>query len=147
MGTGNESKVRPGEPLRIDAGTWNDMVDVVRWYKRTYGAGTSPGPWSFSTNPTLTVLVSNDTGTDFRDAYHVVRVEGMQLTPDARTKYMFGKRPVVEGFLPNAVDNMIAIVQQPLSGGMGTWGSTTTKIGLAVFRGITLARLRLTNVG
>lgn len=149
MGTGNEAKVRPGEELRIDSATWNDMIDMLRWYKRNLGnlGGKS---WSQFTNPVLTCLISNETGLDFEDCYQVVRLQDMTYEPDDRTKFAFGKRPVVNGYIPSSSADHIAIVQQPISGGAGAFegsgdsgGPVVSKIATAVFRGMSLVRLKV----
>lgn len=146
MGTGNESKVRPGQPLKITAELWNDMIDVVRDWKRSKSVQ-NPGAFTSAVNQALTCLVSNETGIDFVYPFQVVRLEDMNFQPNARTKYAFGKRSVVDAHIPDGPSNHIAVVQGPLQGGGNTWGSTTSMIGMAVIRGLTLVRLRLVNAG
>lgn len=149
MGTGNEAKVRPGEEMRIDSTTWNDLIDMLRWYKRSLG-DLGGKNWSQFTHPTLTCLISNETGEDFTDCYRIVRLQDMAYEPDERTKFAFGKRPVVNGYIPSSNLDHIAIVQQPISGGAGAFedsggsgGPVVSKIATAVFRGMSLVRLKL----
>lgn len=146
MSTGKESKVRTGENLAITAELWNDIIDVVRDWKRSKSIQ-NPGAFTSVVNQALTCLVSNETGIDFVYPFQVVRLEDMNFQPNARTKYAFGKRSVVDAHIPDGPTNHIAVVQGPLQGGGETWGSTTSTIGMAVIRGLTLVRLRLMSAG
>ena len=71
-------KVRPGEPLRIRAGTFNAFIDAARDYRqRQQGIAQQP---TQAFRDSGTALVRNDSGAD-RARFEILGVDSVVVSP------------------------------------------------------------------
>lgn len=140
----NEHKVRPGEELAISAETWNSIIDMLRDWKRNRSE-VGAVRFSSSCSPALTALVKNATGDPIYESYAVVRIDDFGLEPTAETKFGYGRRPILNGNVPDNADDPIAILQGPVGEGAGSLGSGVTPAAMVVgvVQGLSLVRVLL----
>lgn len=118
------SKVRPGDPLRIDARTWNRVVDV------TSAQHTQLGP-TLPDMERIVLRVRNMTG-EPRARYDAVRIAGPVIgrTDDDAE---FFRRPLLSA-LPPALDERIGVMAD---------ATDDTLVGRAIVCGATYARVQV----
>lgn len=130
-------KVRPGEPLRIPAGTFNTFIDTARDYlNRTHGIGRGPVAGAVALD-TGTVLVRNDTGVDV-DRFGVLGVDSIVIAPTDNPDE-FKSRPilsVVTPVIPGAHSENFVVLAEPLP---HEATEADRPIGQAVIDGVTVA--------
>lgn len=119
----------PGQPLKIDAATWNDVLDATRRVKTGRIQGLEGATIPAAILPSLTVLVRNDTGST-RAVRGVYRLGDPLTDVDARPEEFQG-RPVFEGLAPDGVAP-VAVALEPI----GTGG-----VGRAVVAGVAVAEV------
>ncbi len=94
------SKVRPGQKLRINAGTWNQIVQTVQQTQENLPlfGGSALQAWQQASN---TVLIKNDSGSDVQ-RFGVLGIGGVVIDPsDGPAKELsFAEKPVLRGVTP-----------------------------------------------
>lgn len=106
-----EARVRSGSPLVIPARTWNDLMEMLRLYKRKkFSIG---GMLESSLiQSKLTMLLRNGIGTDL-PIYSVLRIGGTVLDP-SDDPHDTNRRPSCYGYLPAGSADPFAITQAPV---------------------------------
>lgn len=124
-------KMRAGDPLRISAGDWNAMIDVVRAY-RTQQATGGGGPPRPGPNSGI-IAVRNDSGAPL-DRFGVLGIAGSLITPDDSLPD-FAARVALRGVLPTEEHvGRFAVFIEPVDAGT---------IGRAVLDGLVQVRVEL----
>lgn len=125
-------KVRPGQPLRIPAETFNTFIDAARDFKarqRTVARTAQP-----AFQQTGIVPIRNDSGSD-RDRFDVLGVGGVVIQP-FENLLEFQNHPALVGVVPNEADHYgrFAVLLEPLRAGA---------IGRACLSGVCVVRLNV----
>lgn len=129
---GSERKVNRKQRLRIQAKTWNDMIDVMRAAKRDRGfVGATENP-TFATDPNSTVLVQNKS-TQNIGAFRVLRIKDVAYTP-ANNGHLFNQRPILNGDVPNDSDNAFIVTKVPIE---------KDRISIGVIHGLCVCRVKI----
>lgn len=129
-----ERKV-PGQPIRLSAGDWNAMLDLVRNDQaRRLGAGGAGRGLSNTVSPTAVVLVSNATGSDVGQGY-CLAITSTLLDP-AGAPLDWLARPVLEGDEPVATTDPCVVLLEPIADGA---------IGRAAIAGLVIAQVDVTD--
>jgi hypothetical protein len=113
-------KKRAGDPLKIPAGAYNEMLDLLAQRE------TMQTPGGDITRPPGLVKIKNDSGSDlYRFAIlgiddQLIRTDG----PPTGNSFEFRANPLLKGVTPRAPDHYgrFAVVQQPLKAGEIGWG-------------------------
>lgn len=107
-------RVQRGEPLKISAATWNDMLDALATWKRSAKAGviTDDG---LPPQPCI-VDVRNDSGSD-RLQFEILGIGGVTILPTENTEE-FRERHVIKGLTPTADHvNKFVVLQEDIPDG------------------------------
>lgn len=134
-------KVRSGQQLsrNIHAVDWNILLEVADWWRRQKRtAGT--GGYTDEIQSNHSVLVFNETGQTFTDAFRVLRITSTKadISP---FPLRFSRRPSFSGDVPVSSVDAVAVLQGP---SVGTYSSGQTVAGVrAVIGGHTLGRVQI----
>lgn len=129
MAVNGEGKVAVGDPLRINANTWNDILDMLRTYKRNR-MSISGMSESALIQSKLTVLIKNGAG-GLLPVFSIVRLSDSVIdVPDDRLAV--NRRPAFHGLVPISGNDSIAISQGPVP---------DNEYVAAVFQGVTVCRV------
>ena len=126
---------QPGQPMRIPAATWNSMLSMLAWWKRTQngtGGGTSKLP------PQAGVFkVRNGSGSAV-ERFGVLGIGGPLFDPEDSETAFKNNELIFEGALPVEKDHWgkFCVVLEPLA---------ANKIGRAVFAGLVHVQLDVTH--
>jgi microcystin-dependent protein len=140
MKDNNEHKSRRGEPLKIPAATWNSVVDASKAEKR--GRFNNVSAFNGEVVPldsiklTNAILVRCNADYALETSFGILRLSNVvqDLTEDALDA---NRRLAMEGYTPNAPDNVIAIAQTPLA---------FNEIGRAITSGIAMCRVKMVDL-
>jgi hypothetical protein len=126
-------KVVPGEPVVLQAATWNAMIDAAEAAKRPGRQGPPPVG---STLDGFVVLVVNSTGTDL-DRFAVLGLDGSAVDP-ADSPDGFAERPALEGVVPTAdhVGGRFVVLLEPVEDG---------SVGRAAAGGVTVLKVNVSD--
>jgi hypothetical protein len=133
-------KVSPGDPLEIQAETWNALVDVAMQARG--GGGRTGSAYGPAARSTTLVRVKNGTGSAI-PRYRAVGVTGLVVVPPASPSGQSGadavseflRDPVIVVGLPAASDaGRWLVLLEPLEAG---------QVGLAVAEGVTPCRVNV----
>ena len=135
-----EKFVRPKEEMRISAASWNGLMGVLRDYRRggKMGRKLVGGNQRSLLKSNVEVYVQNLTSFEWDEPYKVVRLSNSLLDLNSDTKEKINKDPVLGAFLPNFIDDPIAITQRPSPA-----SPSNGLIVPAVILGITVVRVRM----
>lgn len=128
---GSERKVRRNDRLRIEAKTYNDLIDMLKAWKRDKHSVGSPSS-TFEVTPSCTVLVKNRTDDDVAEA-QVLRISDVAYNP-ANSKRQFNIRPMFLGRTPNDSKNSFVITDMPIEDG---------KVGIGIIKGIAVCKVKI----
>lgn len=126
-------KVNPGDPLRIAAGTWNQVLDATAAHRRAAGPGPVGAPLADQIGPAVEVLIENQTGAALA-AGDVCKIGDAAVTVD-RT---FAGRPCFQGQDVAADTDGFAVAAEPIAAGA---------VGRAVIQGVAVARVDFADAG
>lgn len=132
----NEQKVRRGERVVIPAMTMNALVDSAKDYKRrkyNNEANINPGILTDLIRSNTDILIRNSTIYDFTTSFHIVRL-GTTIIDFADDLVANNTRIGFDGFIPDIVDDPIAILQAPCE---------QDEMTNAVFSGITSVKIKM----
>lgn len=121
-------RLNAGDRFRVQASTWNRMVDAAEAYSAGLQGNRVPLAWP-NTDAGV-VLVRNDTGADL-DQFSVVGIDGFAFDPAVAAELpQFKRRAILGAATPveGTHDTRLAILQEPLADGA---------IGRAVVCGVT----------
>lgn len=138
----NEDKKRAGERLRIQAETWNSVVDMLRDWKRT-GEGTNADDFTSSVNPRLTILAGNISPDTQVQSYKIFKLTNTPLVITSTNKFQFSKRPVMNVDIPDGPSDAICVTQSPSVSQVED--PDIFSFVVAAVLGITLAYVRINN--
>lgn len=127
-------RVSPGDPLQIDAATWNAVLELVRAEVGRRLGQEGGGSGLASVQSRVDVLVRNDTGGNL--AAHSVLAVGDSLADPAGSPLPYQARPVFEGTTPAAITDTFAVLQEPAEDG---------GIGKGVVLGVVVATVNVTD--
>jgi hypothetical protein len=138
-------KVRPGEPLRLEASTWNAFVDAAAAHQAARHALRVAGPDGAGSQ--ALVWVRNDSGAD-RARFELLGLGDPLFAPDTAPDE-FQSRVCLKGVALVAADHRqsFCVLQEPVaSGEMGlglVWGVTPCQVDVRLatdaFAGVTTA--------
>lgn len=116
MKDNNEKKVRRGEPLKIPAATWNNIIDSAKHHKRNrYNPvnAANGGTLTSLIKSNIEILVKNASGSDISESFHIMRLSlpVLDITED---RHAANRRIGFNGMIPTDIDNAIVILQTPL---------------------------------
>lgn len=132
---GADERVNAGDPFRVRANTWNNIIDSKDSYLRSRGGGVGVDGSDWSDF----IPVKNDSGSDIDDLT-AVRITDVSIDPSdhiqsARTTPVLKGSPISNwGDYPVVDGATIGIAQQPIKSGA---------IGMVQFSGMTLAKIRV----
>lgn len=131
-------KVAPGEPMLdvVTADRINAISDAAAAYRRQRTPGPSGGRYSNQVNPSVTVLVQNDSGADASAGYVLAITD--KIGDPVNEQIIFGRRPVLSGGVPAAAADLVAILTEPIPDG---------EIGRAVIQGIAVCDIDINDAG
>lgn len=128
------SKVFPGDPLRIPAGTWNALLDLLARLPRSGGArGSDFLPDDISAQ--TVVYVQNSTGVALALG-DVIRLADA-VTAVSATAPAFNVQPVFDGLDVDGSTDTIAIALEPIADG---------SIGRAIVQGVAIATVSISDI-
>lgn len=125
------SKVKPGDPLRIPADTFNSFIDAAEGYRRMSLDGVQPG------GPETTgqvVTIRNTSGAD-QARFAILAINGIVITPADNLK-AFQCRPVFTANLATPDSVKLVILQQPV---------LSNCFGQALVAGLSAVRINITD--
>jgi len=106
-------KKKPGDPLKIPAGAWNALLELLEQRDNFLAQLGKTG--TIDTR----IKVRNDTGSDL-GRYQVVRIADPIVSPtDNLSEFL--ANPCFSGATPDGEHNRIAIVQEPIAAGAIGW--------------------------
>jgi len=108
----NFDKARAGDPLRIPAATYNELLAMLAWYR---GQGRGLGSQSGFTRDPDVVPLKNGSGADIADPFNVLGIDSPLFTPsDNLTEFKFNF--ALKGVTPDDVTHysQVAILQAPV---------------------------------
>lgn len=126
-------KVKPGDPLRIPADTFNALIDAADAHRRAAVSLSGPDAGS-GFSPGIPVTVRNTSGAD-RDRFAILEITGMALTP-ADNPRQFQSRPVFTLGLPKPDSTKLVILQEPIVAG---------RAGHGLISGVSAVRIDMTD--
>lgn len=126
-------KVNAGQPIEIQAKTWNAFVDAAVAHRQ--GGRVNAVFESDDEQPANTIAISNDTGADL-EPFQVVGLDGVVITP-TDGQATFERRVLMSGITPAIADHRtaFAITTQAIPAGA---------IGRAVVTGCTVVQIDIT---
>lgn len=129
-------KASKGEPLRIEATTWNTLVDVAAAHRARQTPFGSKGT-TYRPPDTDVVLVKNDSGGD-RDRFSVLGIDTPIIAP-SDNQAEFDNRPAFSASLPAAANHVggWCLLIEPIASG---------RVGRAVVSGVTPAIITVNDV-
>lgn len=107
----NEDKKQPGD-RRIDADTWNSIIDMLKAWKRSK-FNQEQGGFFGKVNPCLTILAGNITPTTYSTSFKVLKLTNTPITVTTQNKLQVNKRPAMQVDIPDSATNAICITQSP----------------------------------
>ena len=134
MGGDDLKKVSAGQPIRVNAATWNAFIDAAQDYRqRTQNIGSASAASAWKPG---VIFVRNDTGAD-RDQFAVVGLGSIVIGPSDNLRE-FKTHTVLSAVTPNINlhKGKFAILQQPIKSG---------KIGMACVDCISIAQVNITS--
>lgn len=129
-------KAFTGKPFSFPAALYNDLLDLVKWWKLQSGhtgAGTPPT----SHRSQNTIMVRNDSGADADERFSVLGIDDIVFTPTDNERG-FQNEPLLSVVTPTVADHLgkFVITQQPLRNG---------KLCRAVATGLTPVKIDVVN--
>lgn len=130
--------VHAGEPLAIDADTWNALVDAARAYRAGHAGPPSAAPVHLPLSSALHCLVKYDASSgSVLPPFSVLRIAGTLTDVDADPHGHQG-RPAYLGAVPAAAADQVVVTTEPIRGG---------KIGRAAVSGLAVCTLDVSDTG
>ena len=126
-------KLSAGEPFRVKADTWNELVDVAAERRAARLGGPGPVPLS-ALRPACVVLVLNDTGAD-RVAGDVLAV-GDAETDLANAPRDVNVSPTFAAAVPASTADAVGVLMEDVPDG---------EYGRAAVQGVVLAKVNVTS--
>lgn len=124
-----DDPVKPGDPLTIQASTWNAMMENLRHFRRGKNKVGLNGTVANLIRSNLDVLIYNAVGEDLFGMFRVVRIGDPSI--DLTTNPLSALRRIcLDGLEPNDATNTFAILQEPLA---------EDNIGTGIIQGLSLA--------
>lgn len=128
-----DGRVIAGQPFSFKAKTYNDLMEMLRDWRRTrFGTGAAGG--AYTVDPRLTLFAGNTTGTAQR-AYSVLAIDSSIGTPTGR-KIDFNARPAFYAGAPASEYDAICILQEP---------ADIAEVKRACVAGVTMCRVLFTD--
>jgi hypothetical protein len=132
--------VRPGQPLTVEAATWNALIDGARAARAGRAPGQVAPPATAAVYPSLTCLVQYDAAsTETLDAHSVVTL-GESLVDLSGTDgdpHGVNRRPAFVLGTPTGAGDLVAVTLEPIQG---------QAIGRAVVSGLAVALVDVSDV-
>ena len=128
-------KLNAGEPFRVKAGTWNELVDVADERRAARLGGPGPVPLA-ALRPACVAWVLNDTGAD-RVAGDVMELGASEVDVGDAPR-LVNVTPTFAGTTPNSTADPVGVLLDDVPDG---------EYGRAAVQGVCLAKVNVTNTG
>lgn len=125
------NKVRPGQPLRVAADSFNAFMDAADAHRRGMMSLAAP-EGGLGALPGIPVTVRNSSGAD-QDRYAVLEIGGIVISPTDNLR-QFQSRPGFTLVLPTAESQRLVILQEPVRSG---------RVGEALIAGVSAVRVAM----
>lgn len=126
-------KLSAGEPFRVTANTWNELVDVADERRAARLGGPGPVPLA-ALRPACAVWVRNNTGAD-RVAGDVLKLGASEVSV-ADAPRAVNVAPLFGGSTPGATADPVGVLQDDVPAGT---------VGRAAVQGVCLAKVNVTS--
>lgn len=137
----SEKNVSARDPLRISAATWNQLMDMLRWYNRE-GRKVKGSPMTDLLKTNTEIYVQNLTGLTWDTAYKVVRLSNSLIPLNNDNRERVNKDPILGAFVPLSEVDAIGITQKPSDSAPSNGLIVPT-----VIHGVTIARVKMLDEG